>query len=126
MTQTYVAMWVPVESLNSCLELGGMQLEPSDILTGQADLMHGSQSTLEPIIRQSLEHNGDPAGELQLIVMISLSQATMLGLETSSNPSSDAVMPSSGPKLRLVSDRSRDITQKRQSATSDPSTNGGG
>lgn len=117
MTQTYVAMWVPVESLSSCQELGGMQLEPSDILQGQVDLTQGSQSMQEPIIKQSSEASGDQEDELQLIVMISLSQATTLDSAISSRLSEHVETRSSGPKLHLAWDRSRDATPERQSDT---------
>jgi len=118
-------MWVPVESVNSFQGLGAMLLEPSDILPDHHGLTPGSQSTLEPIIKQSLDANGDLTGDLQLIVMISLSEATTPVLETSSKLSELASTRFCGKKSRPAYLKLLDDTQLKQLDTFEQSTDGG-
>ena len=123
MIQRYVAMWVPAESLSSCQEHGAMLLEPSDILPDQADSTRGSLSKQEPIFKQNSGISGDE-GDLDVIVMISLSQATTQELETLLEPNAPAETPSCGKGLRLAWSQSQDDMRLRQLDTYVQSTSG--
>lgn len=124
MTQEYVALWVPVESLSSWTELGAKLLQLSDILLGQADLMHGSQSTQEHFTRESYVDLGNQTGDLEMIVMTLEPQAITQDSGQSLRHSEPAETPSSGETSNVVYLKSRDGTQTKLSGTSGPYTDG--
>ena len=124
MTQEYVALWVPAESLSLWVEHGAKLLQLSDILLGQAASTHGSQSTPPHTTRENYVDLGESPDDLEMIVMTLEPPATTQELETFSSPKRSAEMLSSGETSNVVYLRSRDGTQPRPKDTSDPSTNG--
>ena len=113
MTQQYVAMWVPAESVNSSVEHGAKFLQLSDILLGQAASTQGLPSTPQPTTRENCAALGDRTDVLDVIVMISEPQATTQGLETSSKPNAPAETPSSGETSNIVYLKLRENTPTR-------------
>ena len=110
LTLEYVAMWVPAESLNSCQELGARLLEPSVIRQALADSMQDYPSTQAHGTRAKCDEDGVLPTELEYLAMTSALPLTTPELDLYYLPKNAAPTPARGSKLRLVSDRSQEMT----------------